>query len=94
MIDSQAYLFICDIDSFNNVLYDEKTGRIEIPSKGQYIYYSDYINQTIQDAGELAEGFIDVFYDYTDPSLYETLKSLGVQFKEGPIDFSILDSRI
>lgn len=47
MIDSQAYLFICDIYSFNNALYDEKTGRIEIPSKGKYIYYSDYINQTI-----------------------------------------------
>lgn len=90
--DLSAYLFINDLDG--NARYDDKTGRMEIASRGEYIYYSDFLTQTVQDAGMLPEDFTDIYYDYTEPSLYEYLKSAGVQFRVEPINFSIFDSRI
>lgn len=93
-IDLSAYLFISDLYAITNARYDDKTGRMEIASRGEYIYYSDFLTQTVQDAGMLPEDFTDIYYDYTEPSLYESLKSAGVHFTVEPINFSIFDSRI
>ena len=92
--DLTAYLFISELDSITNARYDKKTGRIEFSSKGEYIYYSDFLTQTVQDTGRLPEGFTNLFYDYMDPGLYEYLKSAGVNCKEEPIHFNIFDARI
>ena len=92
--DLSAYLFISDLDAITNARYDDKTGRMEIASRGEYVYYSDFITQTVQDAGMLTEDFTDIYYDYTEPSLHESLKSAGVQFRVELINFSIFDSRI
>lgn len=92
--DLTGHLFICDLNSIKNARYDKKSGRIEFSSEGKYIYYSDVSTQTVQDTGILTEDFKNLFYDYTNPSLYEYLKSQGIQFNEEDIKFSIFDSRI
>ena len=43
---------------------------------------------------DLKEDFVAIFYDYTEPSLYEYLKSIGVKFSEETIPFKIRDARI
>ena len=45
----------------------------------------------------LGEGIfynVAIFYDYTEPSLYEYLKSVGIKFSEETIPFKIRDARI
>lgn len=92
--DLSAYLFISDIDSIRNARYDKKSGRMEFNPKGKYILYSDFLEKRIQDEGPLPEDFTPIIYDYTEPSLYEHLKSMGVEFKEETIDYKLTDSRI
>ena len=79
--DERANLYIMDLDTIHNAKYDPKSGRIEFNALGEGIFYNDY-------------QFVAIFYDYTEPSLYEYLKSIGVKFSEETIPFKIRDARI
>ena len=56
--------------------------------------YNDYQAGVIRERWDLKEDFVAIFYDYTEPSLYEYLKSAGVKFSEETIPFKIRDARI
>ena len=92
--DERANLYIMDIDTIHNAKYDPKSGRIEFNALGEGIFYNDYQGGVIRERWELKEDFVAIFYDYTEPSLYEYLKSVGVTFSEETIPFKIRDARI
>ena len=92
--DERANLYIMDIDTIHNAKYDPKSGRIEFNALGEGIFYDDYQAGVIRERWDLKEDFVAIFYDYTEPSLYEYLKSVGVTFSEETIPFKIRDARI
>ena len=92
--DERANLYIMDLDTIHNAKYDPKSGRIEFNALGEGIFYNDYQTGVIRERWDLKEDFVAIFYDYTEPSLYEYLKSAGVKFSEETIPFKIRDARI
>ena len=92
--DERANLYIMDLDTIHNAKYDPKSGRIEFNALGEGIFYNDYQTGVIRERWDLKEDFVAIFYDYTEPSLYEYLKSVGVKFSEETIPFKIRDARI
>ena len=82
----QAYLYVMDISTITNAKYDEKSGRIEFKCNGEGKHYSDYL-QNIIDKEWALNGFEAIFYDSTTPSLYDILKSQGVEFEVGTINY-------
>ena len=92
--DQRATLYIIDISSIKNAMYDPKSGRIEFNAIGKGIKYADYRTQKIERQWELKYDFTGIFYDYTDPGLYEYLKGIGIDFTLQTIDFKISDGRI
>jgi hypothetical protein len=92
--DERAALYIVDIDTIHNAKHDPKSGRIEFNAFGEGVFYSDYQTGAVRERWELKEDFVGIFYDYTEPSLYEYLKSVGVKFSEETIQFRIRDARI
>ena len=70
------------------------SGRIEFNAIGKGIDYADYMQGIVADEWNLPPQFTGIFYDYTNPSLIETLQAEGVVFKEQEIDFKIRDARI
>ena len=92
--DERANLYIMDLDTIHNAKYDPKSGRIEFNAFGEGIFYNDYQAGVIRERWNLEEDFVGIFYDYTEPSLYEYLKSIGVKFSEETIPFKIRDARI
>ena len=92
--DERANLYIMDLDTIHNAKYDPKSGRIEFNALGEGIFYNDYQTGVIRERWDLKEDFVAIFYDYTEPSLYEYLKSVGVTFSEETIPFKIRDARI
>lgn len=92
--DERANLYIMDLDKIHNAKYDPKSGRIEFNALGEGIFYNDYQTGVIRERWDLKEDFVAIFYDYTEPSLYEYLKSIGVKFSEETIPFKIRDARI
>ena len=92
--DERANLYIIDLDAIHNAKYDPKSGRIEFNAFGEGIFYNDYQAGVIRERWNLEEDFVGIFYDYTEPSLYEYLKSIGVKFSEETIPFKIRDARI
>ena len=92
--DERANLYIIDLDTIHNAKYDPKSGRIEFNALGEGIFYNDYQTGVIRERWDLKEDFVAIFYDYTEPSLYEYLKSAGVKFSEETIPFKIRDARI
>ena len=92
--DERANLYIMDLDTIHNAKYDPKSGRIEFNALGEGIFYNDYQAGVIRERWDLKEDFVAIFYDYTEPSLYEYLKSVGVMFSEETIPFKIRDARI
>ena len=92
--DERANLYIMDLDTIHNAKYDPKSGRIEFNALGEGIFYNDYQAGVIRERWDLKEDFVAIFYDYTEPSLYEYLKSIGVKFSEETIPFKIRDARI
>lgn len=92
--DERATVYVIDLQSVRNAKYDSKSGRIEFNAIGTGIDYADYQTNKIAQQWKLPPEFTGIFYDYTNPSLYEYLKSLGIVFKEDTIDFKIRDGRI
>ena len=92
--DERAVLYIIDLDTIHNAKYDPQSGRIEFNAFGEGIFYNDYQAGAIRERWNLEEDFVGIFYDYTEPSLYEYLKSIGVQFSQETIAFRIRDARI
>ena len=92
--DERANMYIMDLDTIHNAKYDPKSGRIEFNALGEGIFYNDYQAGVIRERWDLKEDFVAIFYDYTEPSLYEYLKSIGVKFSEETIPFKIRDARI
>lgn len=92
--DERANLYIIDLGTVHNAKYDPKSGRIEFNAFGEGVFYDDYQAGVIRDRWRLEEDFVGIFYDYTDPSLYGYLKSIGVKFSEETIPFKIRDARI
>ena len=92
--DERASLYIMDLDTIHNAKYDPKSGRIEFNALGEGIFYNDYQTGVIRERWDLKEDFVAIFYDYTEPSLYEYLKSIGVKSSEETIPFKIRDARI
>ena len=92
--DERANLYIMDLDTIHYEKYDPKSGRIEFNALGEGIFYNDYQTGVIRERWDLKEDFVAIFYDYTEPSLYEYLKSVGVTFSEETIPFKIRDARI
>lgn len=91
--DETGYLFAIDISSIYDAKYDKDSKRIEFKAYGQGYHYTDVQKESIDKTWAL-KGFEAVFYDYTDPSLYEMLKSKGVDFEITMLDFKINDGRI
>ena len=92
--DERANMYIMDLDTIHNAKYDPKSGRIEFNALGEGIFYNDYQAGVIRERWDLKEDFVAIFYDYTEPSLYEYLKSVGIKFSEETIPFKIRDARI
>lgn len=92
--DERAALYIIDLDTIHNAKHDPQSGRIEFNALGKGIFYSDYQSGAIKYQWDLKQDFVGIFYDYTKPSLYEYLKSIGVQFSQETITFRIRDARI
>ena len=92
--DERANLYIMDLDTIHNAKYDPKSGRIEFNALGEGIFYDDYQAGAVRERWDLKEDFVAIFYDYTEPSLYEYLKSVDIKFSEETIPFKIRDARI
>ena len=92
--DERATVYIMDLHSVRNAKYDSKSGRIEFNTIGKGIDYADYQTNKVERQWDLPPEFTGIFYDYTNPSLYEYLKSIGITFEEETIDFKIRDGRI
>lgn len=91
--DERGYLFAIDISSIYDAKYDKDSKRIEFKANGHGYHYADVEKKSI-DKDWLLKGYNAVFYDYTEPSLYDVLKSRGIQFEITTLDFKIRDSRI
>lgn len=91
--DERGYVFAIDISSIYDAKYDQNSRRIEFKANGRGFHYSDVVKKTVDKEWPLA-GYNAVFYDYTNPSLYELLKSKGIAFEITTLDFKIRDSRI
>ena len=92
--DQRATVYMIDINSIRNAKYDPKSGRIEFNAIGRGVSYANYMTQEIERQWELSPQFTGIFYDYTNPGLYEYLKGIGVKFTLQTIDFKISDGRI
>ncbi len=92
--DQRATVYIIDISSIINAKYDPKSGRIEFNAIGRGVKYADYRTQRIERQWELKYDFTGIFYDYTNPGLYDYLKGIGIKFTLQTIDFKISDGRI
>ena len=92
--DERATMYVIDLDSIRNARYDPKSGRMEFNAIGKGIRYADYQIGKIEKDWELPPEFTGIFYDYMEPSLYNILCSMGVDFKEETINFSLNDWRI
>lgn len=86
--DSTAYVFEMDISTIRNAKFDEKSHRIEFTINGRGCHYSDYRRKIIDREWEL-NGFQAIFYDATNPSLYEYLKGIGIPFEVGTIEYKM-----
>lgn len=91
--DESGNLFVLDIGSIHEAKYDDRSRRIEFKVSGKGYLFADVKEKIIQEESALDE-FQAVFYDYTEPSLYETLKGLGVQFEICTLTFKVADRRI
>lgn len=92
--DRRATVYEINLRSIMNAKYDPKSGRIEFNAIGRGVDYADYMTQRIEQQWELPPQFTGIFYDYTDPGLYDYLKGIGVKFTLQTIDFKISDGRI
>lgn len=92
--DETATVYMMDLSQIQNPRYDPKSGRIEFNVTGYGFDYADYQLGKLAQEWELPPTFTGIFYDYTEPSLYESLKSIGVEFEDKTIDFKIFDGRI
>lgn len=86
--DETAILFCMDISSIRNARYDEKSKRIEFIANGHGCHYSDYRKNIIDKQWNL-NGFEAIFYDCSEPSLFNYLKEQGVQFEVGTIEYKL-----
>lgn len=91
--DETGYLFVMDINSIREAKYDVRSKRIEFHVNGKQFHYADITRGTIDKEWDL-EGFTAVFYDYTDPSLCETLTQMGILFSNVTLNFKIVDYSI
>ena len=91
--DEKGYLFQMDISSIKEAVVDTKSGRIEFKANGIGYHYSNVVKDIVDNEWPLND-FSAVFYDYTEPSLQETLESCGVIFERKTLDFKIRDNRI
>lgn len=92
--DRRATVYEINLSSIMNAKYDPKSGRIEFNATGIGFDYIDYTTQEIDQHWELPPQFTGIFYDYTNPGLYDYLKGIGVKFTLQTIDFKISDGRI
>lgn len=84
----EGVLFSMNIDTIKKAKYDKKSKRIEFNVNGTGKYYEDCSKSTATREWNL-NNFFALFYDYADPSLYETLVNMGVQFDIEKINYKI-----
>ncbi len=87
MADERAYVHVIFLSSIKNAIYDPKSGRIEFNACGKGIIYKDYTKGIIEKEWPLTGLFTARFYDYTEPSLYEYLLAIGVEFEKTTIKY-------
>lgn len=93
MADERAVVHVIFLSSIKNAIYDPKSGRIEFNACGKGIIYKDYTKGIIEKEWPLTGLFTARFYDYTEPSLYEYLLSIGVEFEKTTITYKF-DGRV
>ncbi len=93
MTDDSAIVYMIFLASIKNARYDPKSGRIEFNACGKGIAYKDYTRGIIEKEWPLTGIFTGIFYDYTEPSLYEYLLAIGVEFEKTTIKYKF-DGRV
>lgn len=93
MTDERAVVHVIFLSSIKNAIYDPKSGRIEFNACGKGIIYKDYTKGIIEKEWPLTGLFTARFYDYTEPSLYEYLLAIGVEFEKTTITYKF-DGRV
>lgn len=92
--DLRAYAFAYTIDAMRNIKYDDKSGRIVFQANGTGFHYSDIRRQIIDSQWELRD-YEAVFYDYYEPSLFETLKNYGLPIEITTMnDYDALENKV
>lgn len=91
--DERAYLFIMDLKTITSAMYDPQSKRIEFRVRGEGMHYTDWYKKIVDKKWPL-NGYQAIFYDCTQPSLYEYLKSEGIVFENTTIDFNVRDKRL
>lgn len=87
MTDERAVVYVIFLSSIKNAIYDPKSGRIEFNACGKGMIYKDYNKGIIEKEWPLTGFFTASFYDYTEPSLYEYLLAIGVDFEKTTIKY-------
>jgi len=94
-VDNTGYLFEIDLNSINQVMYNEKTKRVEFLALGKGNHYSNINSGQVDKQWDLKKGYKCVLYDYYSPSIIKVLSERGISIaKEELNSFSILDNKI
>lgn len=85
--DSTAIEFQLYIDSINELKYDPKTKKIEFYVSGNQILYDDFRIKSIKETVPISNAkYKHTMYDYLNPNLIETFKSIGITIEETILD--------
>lgn len=64
----------------------EKTGRIQFYADTRIMYYNDWKNKVLEQ-NYVKQDFLNVYYDYFEPSFINYLKETGIPYIEGDMKF-------
>lgn len=91
--DERGYMYAMDINSIHEAKFDERSRRVEFKAFGKGYHFSDVDKDRVDKEWPLKD-FPAVFYDYTEPSLVETLEKEGIHFERCTLKFKIGDGGI
>ena len=74
------------LSDIHNLKICEKTGRIQFHADTSIMYYSDWKNKILEQNYEKKD-FLNVYYDYFEPSFMKYLKETGIPYLEGDMKF-------
>ncbi len=82
-----------DVSSIRDIVYDDKSKRIEFHADGTGYHFANYRKNIIDKKWPL-KGYPAIFYDCSEPQLIDFLREQGKDITVQTLDFKIVDKGI